>query len=141
MSGDTSKHLRSSCNLWKMSTKGGSTSFMPTLWFHLQPEPWKSKYVSCWVIRVGVPGQTLKGLDLTTTFLLKLHRLSDSSVRNGFLVGCPEAALRKEASAGDPAPGPWVLGDFTLVLKARGWATIFRVHRILESQSVSNQTV
>ena len=71
----------------------------------------------------NVPQQTPKGLNITTsspqsfTPPLQAHAYLGHRSLLRCLGGC---TLRKESSAGVLAPGPWILGDFTLVLEARG---------------------
>ena len=71
----------------------------------------------------NVPEQTPKGLNITTsspqsfTPPLQTHAYLGHRSLLRCLGGC---TLRKEPSAGVPAPGPWILRDFTLVLEARG---------------------
>ena len=71
----------------------------------------------------NVPEQTPKGLNITTsspqsfTPPLQTHAYLGHRSLLRCLGGC---TLRKESSAGVLARGPWMLGDFTLVLEARG---------------------
>ena len=70
----------------------------------------------------NVPEQTPKGLNITTsspqsfTLPLQTHVYLGHRSLPRCLGGC---SLRNEASAGVPAPDPWILGDFTLALEAR----------------------
>ena len=119
-SGDASLHQWSSCSYRKWP-QGRSTSSYTT-----QVETTSVLgvvgFLGC-ELEWNVPEQTPKGLNITTTPPYSCTSPLQTRVYLGHrsLLRCLGGrTLRKEASAGLPAPGPWILGDFTLALEARG---------------------
>ena len=125
--GGTSKHLWSSCS-YRTWPQGGNTSSYPTL---VEVTLEVVGFLGC-EFEWNIPEQTnAQGLKSYYYFPLKLY----PSPPDSWLPGAPlpvEVPTRLHSQEGAlswvPAPDPWILGDFTLVLEAKGQATIVEAH-------------